>query len=103
MIKNLVQKLKSMNGVLEQHNVTSPILKSENKFLTIMSERALNLYERKSDIKKFTRLAMSNPEDSSHENIIDELFAKGIAKDYLSDDNLIKLSDNSKILKDLNL
>lgn len=60
------------------------------------------MYERKCDIKNFTKLALSDPENDSHNKIMDELFAKGVI-DPSEDEKLLELSDNTRFLKDLGL
>jgi len=69
---------------------------------TAISDEALNLYKKEQEIKGFNSIAMSDPEDLSHEDIISELFNKGIC-DPLSDEAVESLVDNNKLLEDLNL
>lgn len=69
---------------------------------TAISSEAVNLYEKEQDVKKFTNLAMSDPDDLSHEQIIDNLFSKGVT-DPFSDDVFSQLSNNQKLLDDLSL
>lgn len=106
MIKNLVEKLRAMNGECKSEFMTSPFV-SDNatsiKTLKGMSKSALNLYVKKNDIKKFTKLALSNPEDDSHEDIIENLFRTGIAKDYFDHKHISNLSKNTSLLKELGL
>lgn len=67
-----------------------------------ISDIAYRLYEKEQDITKFNALAMSNPEDLSHNEIMDNLFGKGICDPY-SDDALTDLLNNNKFLEDLSL
>lgn len=67
-----------------------------------VSDEAVNLYQREQDIKQFNSLAMSNPEDLSHEEIIANLFNSGVS-DPLSDEVIEELSSNQKLLDDLSL
>lgn len=67
---------------------------------TAISDEAINLYERDKDIAQFNALAMSNPEDLSHEEIIANLFNSG-ASDPLSAEAIEGLSNNQKLLDDL--
>ena len=74
----------------------------EHEFLDSLSKHALQLYERQCDIKNFTKLVMSDPENTSHNAIIDDLFEKGV-KDPLERQKLEKLAQNDRFLKDLGL
>lgn len=74
----------------------------ESVFLDKLTRTAVNMYERKCDIKNFTKLALSDPENDSHNKIMDELFAKGVI-DPSEDEKLLELSDNTRFLKDLGL
>lgn len=69
---------------------------------TAISNEAVNLYQKEQDVKKFNSIALSNPEDSSHEQIIEGLFQKGVC-DPFSDETLQELVHNSKLLGDLEL
>lgn len=103
MFKKLAQQLKSQNTQQTgYHAMSSPMEKNKSSFLKNLSFNALNLYERKSDIKNFTRLVMSNPENDSHNKIVDELFSNGV-KDPFNEDSLFALSENERFLKDLGL
>lgn len=93
-----------VNGI-----TTSPInnpYKNVDKNLlideTAISDEAVNLYQKEQDIKQFNALAMSDPEDLSHEEIIAGLFGNG-ASDPLSDEAMKELSGNQKLLDDLSL
>lgn len=69
---------------------------------TAVSNEAITLYEKEQDVKKFNILALSNPEDLSHEEIVEGLFNKGFS-DPLSDESAAKLSSNKRLLGDLGL
>lgn len=107
MFKKLAKQLKASNDENACFLATSPInsLKEETKasFLKGMSKHALNLYERKTDISNFTKLALSNPENNSHNEIVDELFGKEGVIDPFSENALFSLTDNERFLKDLDL
>lgn len=107
MFKKLAQKLKEENPVNSCFPMSSPIdsnsEESKKSFLKTWSQHALNLYERKTDVKNFTKLVLSDPENKSHNDIVDDLFSKGSATDPFNDDNLFELSHNEKFLKDLGL
>ena len=104
MFKKLVKQLREEKVVNSDNRVTSPIesLKNQAKinFLKNLSKHALNMYERKTDINNFTRLVLSDPENTSHNQIVDELFA---GKNPLSDEALFDLSENKRFLDDLGL
>ncbi len=74
----------------------------KNVFLNKMSKNAVEAYERQADIKKFTKLALSDPENTSHNKIVDALFSHGIVN-IEDNEKLKKLSDNTRFLKDLGL
>lgn len=105
MFKKLAQKLN-----LEKKRHTSAAINPldvdfegrKSVFLNKLTKTAVNMYERKCDIKNFTKLALSDPENDSHNKIMDELFAKGVI-DPSDDDKLLELSDNTRFLKDLGL
>lgn len=89
--------------------VTNPInnpYKNIDKSLlideTAISDEAVNLYQKEQEVNKFNALAMSDPEDLSHEEIIANLFGNGIS-DPLSDEAIEELSGNQKLLDDLSL
>ena len=74
----------------------------KNVFLDKLSENAVKLYEKECDIKNFSKLVLSNPENDSHNKIMDELFSKGVV-DVTDDEKLAELSDNKRFLRDLGL
>lgn len=67
---------------------------------TAISNEAVTMYEKEQDIKQFTPLVTSNPEDLSHEEIVAGLFSQGIS-DPLSEASAAGLVNNEKFLKDL--
>lgn len=67
---------------------------------TAISDTAVKLYEKEQDVSKFNTLAMSNPEDLSHEEIVANLFNKGVS-DPFSDATIASLANNQKLLNDL--
>ena len=69
---------------------------------TEISSSALEMFQRDRDINKFTKLAMSDPEDMSHLARMNELFADGVV-DVFEDDVLSNLVTNSKLRDDLGL
>lgn len=107
MFKKLAKQLKAANDENSCFPMSSPVnsLKEEAKtaFLKGLSKHALNLYERKTDITNFTKLALSNPENTTHNKIVDDLFRSNGTVDPFSEDALFSLSENEKFLKDLGL
>ena len=106
MFKKLALQLK--RDILKSQNnaVSLPMGKEfmtpKNIFFKKMSEKALELYERKSDINKFTSLVLSDSENTSHEDIMQDLFNKGVV-DPFEDEKLAELADNKRFLRDLGL
>lgn len=97
MFKNLVKQLKSNCAQKTNPLMSSPF--KESKELKDMACHALGLFEKQNDIKKFTQLALSDPENTSH----NDLAAKIFDNDPLSDEALFELSENSRFLEDLGL
>ncbi len=106
LFKQLSQKLninskKALNqGMIKPFDVNFDT--SKNEFLDSLSKHALKLYEKKCDIKNFTKLVLSDPENTSHNDIVKELFNDNI-KDPLENKKLEELANNDKLLKDLGL
>ncbi len=69
---------------------------------TEISSNALELFQRDCDINKFNKIAMSDMNDFSHLERMNELFAQGVV-DVFEDDVLSELVDNSKLWEDLGL
>lgn len=107
MFKKLAKQLKAENDATARSFMSSPAESledlSKKSFLKSLSKHALNLYERKTDVKNFTRLVLSDPENTSHNKIVDELFSKNGTVDPYSEESLFNLSNNEKFLKDLGL
>ena len=69
---------------------------------TEISMSAIEMFQRDCDINKFNKIAMSNPEDLSHLDKMNELFSQGVV-DVFEDDVLSSLVTNSKLWDDLEL
>lgn len=69
---------------------------------TAISDDAVNMYQKEQDVNQFNKLAMSDPEDLSHNDIIAGLFSNG-ASDPLSEEMAGELAGNEKLLGDLGL
>ena len=67
---------------------------------TEISSSAMELFRKDLDIKKFTQIAMSDPEDKSYLSRMQELFAEGVIDAY-EDDVIEELVTNSKLWDDL--
>ena len=68
---------------------------------TEISSDAMKMFQRDLDVKKFTKIASSNPEDISHLDRMRELFENGVVDAY-EDEVLSELVTNSKLWDDLN-
>lgn len=94
----------SVNGVVT-NPINSPYKNIDRNLLideTAISNEAVSMYQKEQDINRFNKLAMSNPEDLSHDEIISGLFANGVS-DPLSDEMAEELSVNPKLLEELGL
>lgn len=92
-------------GAVTTNPIKNPYLNVDKSLLideSAISSEAVNLYEKEQDVKKFTNLAMSDPTDLSHEEIIANLFSKGVL-DPLADDVIARLSENENLLNDVSL
>lgn len=69
---------------------------------TAISSAAMQLYQKEQDVSKFNKLAMSDPENMSHDEIVDSLFSKGVV-DPFSDEALSSLTNNQNFLADLGM
>lgn len=104
MFKKLAKQLKDEHYEKPYSHMISPLEKNfKNSFLKNLSKHALDLYERKTDINNFTKLVLSDPENQSHNKMVDELFDKKGIINPLSDEALFELSENRKFLDDLGL
>ena len=87
-------------------HVTEPLdcnhADTENLFLSKLSKHALKLYERQCDIKNFTKLALSDPQNTSHNDLVKDLLNDGVI-DPLDDSLIEELSKNDDLLSDLDL
>lgn len=106
LFKQLSEKLSTKGKKVSNQGMIKPIDVnfdiSKNEFLDNLTKHAVKLYEKKCDIKNFSKLVLSNPENTSHNELVEELFQKGVS-DPLEDEKLEKLADNSRFLRDLGL
>lgn len=105
MFKKLAQQLKcnsKINSTCSTNPVTDEFLAPKSVFLKNLSEQALKLYEKQTDIKNFSKLVLSDPDDLSHNKMVEDLFESGVADPFV-DDKLEMLANNEKFLRDLGL
>lgn len=74
----------------------------ENDFSKMISKRALKLYERQCDINRFSKLVLSDPENLSHEEMVQDLLNSGVT-DYTAEDEIELLTSNERLMKDLGI
>ena len=98
--KNLIQQndVEKLGAVKRNpySNIDKNLLIDE----TSISNEAMNLYQRDLDIKKFSALAMSDPEDFSHNSlVIENIFGK---QDESFENKIIEgIFESKAFLKDL--
>lgn len=98
--KNLVQQTDLEKIQAKKRNPYAEIDKNLLIDETSISNEAVALYQKDLDIKKFTSLALSNPEDTGHNNlVIDNVFS---ANDEDFDNKMIEgIFEKKSFLKDL--
>ena len=69
---------------------------------TEISANAIEMFQRDCDINKFNKIAMSDSENFSHLERMQELFSEGVV-DVFEDDVLSNLATNSKLWDDIGL
>ena len=67
---------------------------------TEISSNAIELFQRDCDINKFNKIAMSDSNDLSHLDLMNDLFSQGVF-DAFEDDVISELVTNSKLWDDL--
>lgn len=97
---NTTKKQKAVQGMVNP--ISATFEPAKNDFLDELSKRAVQMFERNCDIKNFSKLVLSDIENTSHLNIMQELSQKGVI-DPFEDEKLAELADNEKFLKDLGL
>lgn len=103
MFKKLAQKLslqRKKQAAINPIDVDFEARKS--LFLNKLTKNALDMYERSCDIKNFSKLVLSDPENDSHDKLVERLFQEGVI-DAGDDERLLELSDNRRFLRDLGL
>ena len=101
--KKLAKKL-ILDRQKHSNAMINPLIfeQKENLFLNKLSQNAINLYERNCDIKNFSQLVLSDPENNSHNELVEKLISDGVV-DAGDDELLLELSDNRRFLRDLGL
>ncbi len=102
MIKKCNDKLNYTNQ-RESNNYSSYPNANKQSLLKKLTQKALNLYERRLDVKNFTQLALSNPENTDHVQIVEDLINNAKISDIISNKSVENLLDNEKFLRDLGL
>ena len=105
MFKKLAQKLTEERERRSSAALNPIEVDFENRksvFLNKLSQNAVKMYERQSDVKKFSKLVLSDPENTSHNKLVDALFSHGVIN-VEDEERLIELSDNRRFLRDLGL
>lgn len=101
MFKKLALRLRKENKIVNDR-MTCSIERTGNEFFGGLTKKAVKLYEKECDIKNFSKLVLSNPEDTSHNELVNNLFDDGVTDPFV-DEKLSMLADNKRFLKDLGL
>ena len=99
-INNLKPKKSDSSYVSSPDDIKNQAKKS---FLNKLTDNALNLFVKHSDIKKFTKLVLSDPENLEHEKLVNDMIESGKISDVMSDKSVLDLTDNESFMKDLGL
>lgn len=106
MFRKLVSKINNQKKQKAVQGMINPISAgfepAKNDFLDGLSKRAVEMFEKQCDIKNFLKLALSDMENLSHNEIMQEMVNKGVV-DPFEDEKLAELANNEKFLKDLGL
>lgn len=106
MFRKIVSKLNNQKKQKAVQGMINPISANfepaKNDFLDGLSKRAVEMFERQCDIKNFSKLALSDMDNISHNEIMQEMVNKGVV-DPFEDEKLAELANNEKFLKDLGL
>lgn len=106
MFKKLAQRLRDYNTKTNTAPQTLPFgdifITPKNEYLKDMTKKAVELYEKQTDISNFSKLVLSNPENKSHNDMVKKLFDDGVADPFV-DEKLADLANNQKFLRDLGL
>ncbi len=97
---NIPEKQKAVQGM--GNPITPSATPIKNEFLDGLSKRAVEMFEKNCDIKNFSKLVLSDSDNTSHIDMMQEMFQKGVT-DPFEDEKLAELADNEKFLRDLGL
>ncbi len=106
MLKKFVLQLNNLKKQKAASGMSNPIEQSSvqnNEFLDGLSKRAVEMFEKQCDIKNFSKLVLSDPENTSHNALMQEMIREGKIKDPFEDQKLAELADNERFLRDLGL
>lgn len=107
MFKKLVSKMNNQRKQKAIQGMLNPLAcdfdENKNEFLDKLSRQAIQMFEKKCDIKNFSKLVLSDPENTSHIEMTQEMIKQGKIVDPFEDEKLAQLADNEKFLKDLGL
>lgn len=107
MFKKLVSKISSQRKQKAVQGMINPLVSDydneKNEFLDKLSRQAVQMFEKKCDIKNFSKLVLSDPENTSHIEMTQEMIKQGKIVDPFEDEKLAELADNEKFLRDLGL
>ena len=101
MFKKLALRLRKENKAVNE-NISCPIEQGGNEFMDGLTKKAVKFYEKECDIKNFSKLVLSNPENTDHNEMVKELFDDGVTDPFI-DEKLSMLADNKRFLNDLGL
>lgn len=97
--KNLIQQ----SDQIQANKKKNPYADIDRNLLideTSISKEAVNLYQKDLDIKKFTSLALSDPQDTSHNSLVANTVFNGGDESF--DERIIEdIFNNKSFLRDL--
>ena len=106
----MLNKIQQQLKYIQKHGISSSVSpfdaeksEAQKMFLNKLSKHALELFEKKSDINKFTKLALSDLEKDDSIERVENMIKNHCVSDVLSDDSFYNLSNNENLLNDLNM
>lgn len=93
---NIINLASIRANLQKNENISNPYVDK-----TEISASAMELFQRDIDIRKFTKIAASDKDDTSHIERVKELFRQGVV-DVYEDDVFSSLVTNKKLWDDLN-
>ena len=101
MLKKILNNIKKHN--LKPKNYMSNDVQYRANFLAGLSMQAIELYEHKKDVERFTKLAMSETNSCEEVAKINDLLSQGLIPESLHPVDVDQLSSNKKLWDDLDL